>query len=102
MKRIPRVVSDKAKLVGESLCQGEIGHYNNGSFYGLFLAPEIKYCLIKDEYGNIEEHKHFEGFTISQRLLDKNQFCDMLRGSKNKAKLPLSWTEKLCFWDCHP
>ena len=42
-----------------------------GIFYGLFLAPKIKYCLTIDEYGIISEHKTFKGFTDSKRLLDR-------------------------------
>ena len=38
----------------------------------------------------IEEHKTFRGFTNLQRLLDKNQYFEMLKRIKIQAKLPLS------------
>ena len=38
-------VVDKAKLVGENLCQGKNDYKNSGIFCGLFLAPKIKYCF---------------------------------------------------------
>ena len=84
-------VLNKAELVGENLCQGKNDLKNGGIFYGLFLAPKIKYCLTIDEYGIIEEHKTFKGFTESQRLLDRNQYSEMLKGNKMHAKLPISW-----------
>ena len=45
-----------------------------GNFHGLFLAFKIKYCLTIDEYGIIQEHKTFKGFTDSKRLLDRSQY----------------------------
>ena len=42
---------DKANLVGEGLCQGKNDYKTGGIFYGLFLAPKIKYCLTIDDYG---------------------------------------------------
>ena len=50
-------VLDKDKLVGENLCQGKNDYETGGMFYGLFLAPKIKYCLTIDNYGVIQEHK---------------------------------------------
>ena len=36
-------VLDEAKLVGEELCQGKNDYKSGSIFYGLFLAPEIKF-----------------------------------------------------------
>ena len=47
---------DKAGLVGKSLLQGKNDYKDGGNFYGLFLAPEIKYCLTINKYGFINEH----------------------------------------------
>ena len=52
-------VLDEANLVGECLCQGKNDYKTGGIFYGLFLAPKIKYCLTIDDYGIIQEHKTF-------------------------------------------
>ena len=64
---------DKARLVGEGLCQGKSDYKTGGIFYGLYLAPKGKYCLTIDNYGIIKEHKIFEGFNDSKRLLDRSQ-----------------------------
>ena len=43
---------DKARLVGKNLLQRKNEYKDGGVFYGLFLAPKIKQCLIinKDGY----------------------------------------------------
>ena len=74
-------VLDKANLV-EELCQGKNDYKTGGIFYGLFLAPKIKYCLTIDDYGIIKEHKTFKGFNDSKRLLDRSQYFKMKEGKK--------------------
>ena len=66
-------VLDKANLVGDELCQGKNDYKTGGIFYGLYLAPKIKYCLTIGDYGNIQEHKIFKGFNDSNRSLDRSQ-----------------------------
>ena len=51
-------------------------------FHELFSAAKINFFLRIDEYGAFEEHKTFEGFTDSQKLLDRNQCVEMLQGDK--------------------
>ena len=84
-------VLDKANLVGDNLCQGKNDYKSGGVFYGLYLAPKIKYCLSIDEYGIIKEHKTFKGFNDSKRLLDRSQYFKMKEGEKISAMLPKSW-----------
>ena len=55
----------------------------------MFLAPK-KYCLTINEYGAINEHKTFKGFTNVSDNLDKEYF-KMFEGDKLVAKVPLSW-----------
>ena len=83
-------VLDKANLVGDNLCQDKNDYETGGIFYGLYLAPKIKYCLSIDEYGIIKEHKTFEGFNDSKRLLDRSQYFKMKQGEKISAMLPRS------------
>ena len=84
-------VLDKANLVGRNLCQVKNDYHTGGTFYGLFLAPKIKYVLTKDVYGIIQQHMTFKGFIDSKRLLDRSQYFDMLDGKKITAMLPRSW-----------
>ena len=52
-------VLDKAILVGKNLCPGKNDYDSGGIFYGLFLAPKIKYCLTINEFGIIKQHMTF-------------------------------------------
>ena len=60
-------------------------------FYGLFLAPKITYCLTINEYGVIDEHKTFKGFTNVSDNLDRKERFNMADGGKLIAKVPFSW-----------
>ena len=62
---------DKAGLAGKNLLQGKNDHRDGGIFYGLFLAPKIKYCLTIDIYCIIQEHKTFKEFTNVSNNLDR-------------------------------
>ena len=84
-------ILDKANLVGEELCQGKNDYKTGSIFYGLYLAPKIKYILTIDDYGIIKEHKTFKGFNDSKRLLDRSQYFKMQEGKKISAMLPRSW-----------
>ena len=54
---------DKAEMVAEQLCPGEIDYKSGDIFYGLSLTPKIKYCVKIDNYGILQEHKTFKGST---------------------------------------
>ena len=82
---------EKAGLVGKNLLQGKNDYKDGGIFYGLFLAPNIKYCLTINKYGVIDEHKTFKGFTNVSDNLDRKEYFNMYNGDKLIAKVPLSW-----------
>ena len=65
---------DKAGLVGKGLLQGKNDYKDGGIFYGLFLAPKLKYCLTIYKYGVIDEHKTFKCFTNVSDNLDRKVF----------------------------
>ena len=73
-------VLDKANLVGEGFFQSKNEHKTGGIFYGLFLAPNIKYSLTTDNYGVIQKHKTFKGFNDNKMLLDRSQYLKMTEG----------------------
>ena len=52
---------DKAGLVGKNRLQGKNDYKQKRSiWYGLFLPPKLKYCLIIKTYGVIDELKTFK------------------------------------------
>ena len=84
-------ILDEVNLMGEELCQGKNDYKTGGIFYGLFLAPKIKYVLTVNEFGIVQEHKTFKGFNDSKRLLNRSQYFKMIEGLKVSALLPKSW-----------
>ena len=82
---------DKAGLVGNALLQGKNDYKDGGMFYGLFVAPKIKYCSTISEYGVIDEDKTLKGFTFVSESLDRKEFLKMYGGDKLIARVPLSW-----------
>ena len=82
---------EKAGLVGKNLLQCQNDYKDGGIFYGLFLAPKIKYCLIINKYGVISEKKTFKGFKDVSDKLDRKEYFKMADGDKLVAKVPLSW-----------
>ena len=71
---------NKAGLVGKNLLQGKNDYRDRGIFYGLFLAPKIKYCLTINKYGVIDEHKCFKAFTNVCDNLDRKEHFKMFEG----------------------
>ena len=82
---------DKARLVGKRQLQGNNDYKNGGFFYGLFLAPKIKYCLTINKYVVIDEHNTFKGFTNVSDNLDRKEYSKMFNGDNLIAKVRLSW-----------
>ena len=54
---------DKAGLVGRALLQSKSDYEDGGVYYGLFLAPKIKYCLTIKKYAVLDGKETFKGFT---------------------------------------
>ena len=81
---------DKAGLVGKILLQGKNDYKEDGIFYGLFIAPKIKYCLTINKYSVFDEHKTFKGFTNVSDNLDRKEYLKMFGGDKLIARVPLS------------
>ena len=78
-------------MVGSSLCQGKNDSKSGGIFYGLLLAPKLKYCLTINECGIIEELETFKGFNDGKRLLDRSQYFKMIEVKKISDMLPKTW-----------
>ena len=82
---------DKPGLVGKNLLPGKNDYKDGGIFYGLFLAPKIKYCLTINKYGVIDEHKTFKCFKDVRDVLDRKEDFKMADGDNLVAKIPLIW-----------
>ena len=78
---------EKAGLLGKNLLQSKNDYKDGGIFYGLFLAPKLKYCLTINKYGVIDEHKTFKGFSNVSDNLDRKEYFKMADGDNLIAKV---------------
>ena len=81
-------------LVAKTQLKGKDDYKDGGIWCGLFLAPKIKFCLTINQFGIIDEHKTFKGFTSVREKLDRKDYFKMADGNKLVAKVPLSWKKK--------
>ena len=86
---------DKTGLVGKNLLQGKNDYKDGGVWYALFLAPKMKYCLIINKYGIIDEKKCFKRFTNVSDHLNRKEYFKTADGDYLIAKVPLSWKKLL-------
>ena len=62
--------------VGNDLCKCKNDYGYGGIVFGLFLVPKIKYCLVLNEQGMLEEKITFKGYNKKNiKVLD---FVSML------------------------
>ena len=64
---------DKASLVVKIYVKVKMITKQVVFFYGLFLAPKLKYVLTMNEFGFIQQHMNFKGFIDSKKLLNRSQ-----------------------------
>ena len=81
----------KAGLVGKNRLKGKNDYKEGGFWYGLFLAPKIKYCLTINKFGVLDEQKTFKSFTNVSDNLNGKECFNMAEGGKMVAKVPLIW-----------
>ena len=78
---------DKVETIGREILQSKNDYKDGGIFYGLFLAPKIKYCLTINKYGVIDEHLTCKGFTAVSKNSDRKEYFDMFIGERLVAKM---------------
>ena len=73
IKNIGQTLQRKG-FVGKELGKSKNDYGRGGIFFGLFLAPKIKYCLVIDEIGINSEKRTFKGYneTKIESYLVKN------------------------------
>ena len=55
---------------------------DRGHYFALYLASKIKYVLTIDNYGNLQEHKTFKGFSDGERVVDCSQYFKKIESRK--------------------
>ena len=56
-------------FVGKSLGLGKNGYVNSGIIFAWFLAPNIKHCLVIDDYEIILAKRTFKGYSEENRMI---------------------------------
>ena len=63
-------------LIQKGLYQSKNDFGNGRTFYGLFLAPKIKYCIVIDENGVLSQKTTFKGYDQNMVGLNFKTFSD--------------------------
>ena len=64
-------------FVGKTLCLGKNNYIYSDIWYGWFIAPKIKYCLVADDFGVVSPKRTFKGYSEEHRLIKLNEFLSL-------------------------
>ena len=67
-------------LIGKDLYQSKTDYGKEGIIYGLFLAPNIKYCIVIDANGILSQKTTFKWYDQNKVGLNLKDFLDLERG----------------------
>lgn len=84
---------EEAGYVGGNLGQGKNDYGIGGIFYGLFIAPKVKYCLIIDKYGRLSEKKTFKGYNNDKVKVD--DYIKLLAGETLETEVKRPWKRSI-------
>jgi hypothetical protein len=87
-------------FIGNDLCQSKNDYGTSGIIFSLFLAPKVKYCIVINEFGQLEEKFTFKGLSdecSGEKNKDFNikSFMDMQIGQTLKSKQNKPWKKSL-------
>ena len=82
-------VLKEQNLIGKDLYQSKNDYGDAGIVYGLFLAPEIKYCIVIDDNGLLQQKVTFKGCDREISKIGYKDFPNMEKGLivRNTSKL---------------
>ena len=83
-------------LIVKNLYQSENEYGKGGILYGLFLASNIKNCIVIDESGILSQKTTFKGFDQNMVGLNFKNFLDLERADAFLGKSKLNWKIDLC------
>ena len=63
--------------------------------YGLFLAPKVKYCIIIDENGVLNQKTTFKGYNQNIKNITFKDFLDLEQGKALRNISKLKWEREL-------
>ena len=79
----------------KNLYQSKNDYGNGGTLYGLFLAPEIKYCIVVDKNGILSQKTAFKEYDQNMVGLIFKGFLDLETGDSFSGKSKIKWKRDL-------
>ena len=80
-------------FVGKSLGLGKKDYGNSGTFLAWFLAPNIKYGLVIDDFGDILVKRTFKGYSEEHRTIKLDEFLSLSEGKTVSGRFSVDWTK---------
>ena len=84
---------DEKGYVGKKLGQGKNDYGDSSIFYGWFLAPKIKFCLVIDDFGIISVKRTFKGYSEEHRLKKLDEHISLSEGKTVSGRFSIDWTK---------
>ena len=85
----------KQGLIRKEIFQSKNDYGDSGNIYGVFLAPEIKYCFVINDDGLIQQKVTFKGCDPEISLRRFKEFLNMEKGLIVRKISKLKWKRKL-------
>ena len=80
--------SARYKLLKKEMDQGKNYYGRGGSFYALFIASKVKYCMTTEEYGILDAGKFVKEVWDMDKLLVRKHYFGLLKGKSIGWKYP--------------
>ena len=89
-------ILDENGLIGKGLWQSKNDYGDNaGIIYGLFLAPEVKYCIVIDENGVLSQKTTLKKFNQNINDITFKDFLDLEKGLTIENRSKLKWKREI-------
>ena len=80
-------------FVGKSLGLGKIEHGSLAIFPAWFLAPELKYFLVIDDFGVISAKRTYKGYSEYKKMVKVDEYISLSEGKTVSGIFSIDWTK---------
>ena len=81
-------------FVGKFLGLGKNEYGNSGLIHAWFLAPNVKYCLVIDDFGVILAKRTFKCYSGEHRMIKLDEYISFSDGKTVSDRFSIDWTKK--------
>ena len=82
-------------MIGKELFQSKNEYGDAGIVYGLFLCPNVNYCIVINELGILSEKTTFKGYDQEISGVSFKDILDLERGQTVHNLSKLKWKREL-------